>query len=253
MPNKFKNIFLVCVDHGDDLNYVLARNPSLKKARQAADEAKNRWPGKQIYISVEKQFEPGIESGQGSSAGHYRGACVCGKGEGACVSNLSCKCNAIAICKQMKVELDPFPMGFGSFTTSQETSPDMESAELNVVSVRRGIVEVSIPDWDPEETIGLSPNEIPQEIMNFLEPGAVLEAEVNLEAANADQIVIENLRLVYEDDDDEDDEDYEDDNDDNHYLSTNTSYYNTPLSSPFDKPSLPGDENSSEENSLNEE
>jgi hypothetical protein len=204
MANKFKNIFLVCLDFGDDLNHVVARNPSLKKARFSAEEAKKRWPDNEVYITVEKVLEQNLDdeemlpSPSGNSNNSQK--CICGREKGGCVSNLSCKCSAIAKCKQMNIHLDPF------------TTPDkqeLEPTELQIVNIRRGIIEIVIPDWDPEETIGLSPNEIPKDIMPYLEKGVVLEADINLEAGSAEDITIQNLRLVYEDDEEDEDDNEE--------------------------------------------
>ena len=255
MANKFKNIFLVCLDYGDDLNHVVARNPSLKKARSAATEAKSRWPDIEVYITVEKILEKNSLDEEFSAPGAYAPTsfnsvkCICGKEEGGCVSNLSCKCPAIAKCKQMKIQLDPF-------TETNNHKQELEPAEINIISIKRGIIEVVIPDWDPEETIGLSPNEVPREIMQQLEPGVVLEADVNLAANSSEDLTLQNLRLVYESDEEEE-EDYDDEEEEDYdygeeeaeqlpfynYLGTDlTSRTNPKLEEDEDYPELPGED-----------
>jgi len=201
MNNEFKNVFLVCLDYGDDLNHVVSRTPSLKKARHAANLAKERWPDKGVYITVEKLLDQNLLEGPQTpptSPGPSGTICICGANEGGCLSNLSCRCPAIASCKQVPLNMGPYAYG-----EQTQQMGELDPAEINIVSIRRGIIEVVIPDWNPEETIGLSPDEIPRDILPQLEPGVILEADINLEAESSEDLSLQNIRLVYEDEEEE--------------------------------------------------
>ena len=119
--NGFKCIYLVCIDYKNDINHVIGRNPSLKKARKIASDARTKWPDKDIYISVEKILENpmitdsvrdmGLEysypksvavATSAASVSRNPGAiCICGKQTGECVGELDCRCNALAKCKNI--------------------------------------------------------------------------------------------------------------------------------------------------------
>ena len=168
-------------------------------------------------MNVEKLFDDSSVDESKAPREQITSKCKCGRDEGDCISNLSCKCPAIAKCKQMKV-YDPFIT-----ISTQKVESGLETTEINVINIRRGIIEVIIPDWDPDETIGLSPNEIPKDVMDELEPGVVLEADVNLNAKSAEDLILDNLRLVYEDEEDGDEE--KDD-----HTAGYTPYYSSSLS-----------------------
>jgi hypothetical protein len=201
MDKNFKSIYLVCLDQQNDMNYVLARNPSLKKARRAAEKAKTQFPEDEVYITVEKVLKEnpvmsysGLGLGPNYTANLGSNKCVCGHKKGGCVSNLSCRCSAISLCKQMDTEESPFLM-LGS-----SSDDDLEEVEINIVRVSRNLVEVLIPDW-ADNSIGLSANDFPRDVLTNLEPGVVLTARINIDAESENDLVLKDIKLAYEDED----------------------------------------------------
>ena len=123
--NSFKCIYLVCVDHSNDINHVIGRNPSLKKARRIASDARSKWPEREIYISVEKilkspfvqnstptqMYTKPVEEATTAAKNPVESdeVCICGARKGYCVGNLNCRCNALAKCKNIDLTKDnPF-------------------------------------------------------------------------------------------------------------------------------------------------
>ena len=240
MDKKFKSIYLVCIDHHNDTNYVLARNPSLRKAREAAQQAKEDFPDKDIYITMEKVLKQNEDNKLGKlyySANPGSNKCLCGRRKGGCVSDLSCRCSAISLCKQMDAEEDPY------LAISNSQDDDLEEVEINVIRVSRNLVEVLIPDW-ADNSIGLSAGDFPRDVLKQLEPGVVLTAMINIDAESEDDLVLKNIQLAYEDEvedaapsytvsnpyelEDDDDEDYDeledDDDEDNYEIEDSGSY-----------------------------
>lgn len=197
MLEKFRSVYLVCVDMGDDINHVLARNSSLKKARKIAEIAEKKYDSP-IYITMEKITTSNLIK-EDSDYSKSISRCICGSNQGGCVGNLNCKCNALAKCKN--VTRDPYRS-----LVNQSFSPkkELSSATIKVIDVRRGIVEVVIPEWNEDESFGLSSEEIPAEIRSMLEPGLMLSGDVNLDAGSVEELIIENLREFLDDDKDED-------------------------------------------------
>ena len=215
MEKNFKSIYLVCLDQQNDMNYVLARNPSLKKARHAAEKAKTRLPNDEVYITVEKVLKEnpstthsglGLGLGAGYTANLGSKKCVCGHKKGGCVSNLSCRCSAISLCKQMDTEESPFLM----LTSSSLDDDELEEVEINIVRVSRNLVEVLIPDW-ADNSIGLSANDFPREVLTSLEPGVVVTAKINIDADSENDLILKDIKLAYEEDELEHNEEFEDD------------------------------------------
>ena len=200
MDLEFKSVYLVCMERQEDVNYVLARSFSMRKADELGATAKSMWPDEKIYISIEKVAVSDplghlqLETSSPSIKKNSTDVCICGKNPGGCIGSLSCKCSAIASCKRVT---DENPLDFENF--NYQKNPVLETAYVDVVSVKRGIFEVVIPEWDPEEVIGLSPNEIPTDLRKKLkaypEGGIRLLAEVNLEANKVADLVFENLRI----------------------------------------------------------
>jgi len=199
---KFKTLYIVCIDLQDDINYVVARNPSLRKARKIAKKVENEWPEHEVYISLEKipVLNPlgqnnlaniGLEYEYSKSS--YKNPldrCICGAGYGECVGNLSCKCNPVAKCKN--VTTNPYD-SLSNFAFNSKQA--LTEVDINVLDVRRGVVEVVIPKWDPDESFGVSPNEIPIQIRENIESGITLVGNVNLTAESIEDLVIDDLRI----------------------------------------------------------
>ena len=99
---KWHFVFLVCEDHGDDINYVVARIPSSsepldedwKLAISEVERNKKQYPKSSFYITVEKVPVDRFES--------Y--GCLCEKGTGECVGDLGCQCSPLASCKRVDQE-----------------------------------------------------------------------------------------------------------------------------------------------------
>jgi hypothetical protein len=106
----------------------------------------------------------------------------------------------------MDTEESPFMM-LGGASSAEE----FEEVEINIVRVSRNLVEVLIPDW-ADNSIGLSANDFPRDVLTSLEPGVVLTARINIDAESENDLVLKDIKLVYEDDGYEDD-DYEDEDD----------------------------------------
>jgi hypothetical protein len=201
MEKNFSSVYLICLERGDDINYVVGRNSSLKKARQMAQTAKKRFPNDSVYITIEKSVAEDFEDEEFLTS-KRTSKCSCGYGAGECVSRLSCPCNAIAICRQMNMDNDPYQL---IINNAASENLDAE-VELQIISIKRGMVEVLIPDWRPNETVILTPEEIPSHIMKDLEPGVVLSADINLDSPSVDGLVIRNLDLAYEEEDEPEEE-----------------------------------------------
>lgn len=195
MNLEFKSVFLICIDYGDDTNYVLAKSFSMRKAEYLVDVAKNYFKNNSIYITIEKlainsPLKDVQEKDLSERVKNPTNICICGKNPGGCIGSLSCKCNAIANCKRVT---DENPLDFENY--SYQKKPELESTSVEVVNLKRGIVEVIIPEWDPEEIIGLSPNEIGGDLRKSLSPGLRLIADVNLDASKVSDLILENLRI----------------------------------------------------------
>ena len=118
MDLEFKSNYLVCMERQEDVNFVVARSYSMKKAEELAAVAKKHWPEEEIYISIEKvavndplkhlQLET-----TNSTKGVRNQVCICGKNIGGCIGSLSCKCSAIASCKQVT---EDNPLDFENYT-----------------------------------------------------------------------------------------------------------------------------------------
>jgi len=208
MELEFKSVFLVCLDMQDDINHVLARSYSMKKADELANIAKQYW--KNIYITVEKMAVnnplKNLQLEETITVKKSTDVCICGKNPGGCIGSLSCKCSAISSCKRVTSEN---PLDFENYSFQQK--PTLETAIVDVISIKRGIVEVNIPEWDPDEIIGLSLNEIPTNIRKELVAGIQLMADINLNASKTSDLIFENLRIyeepaVYDDFDDLDED-----------------------------------------------
>lgn len=211
MNLEFKSVFLICIDQGDDVNYVLARSHSMKRAEDLADFAKNYFNNRSIYITVEKiAINSPLKDLQNKEfipekVKNPTDICICGKNPGGCIGSLSCKCNAIANCKRVTEEN---PLDFENF--SYQKKPNLESTLVEVVNLKRGIVEVVISEWDPEEIIGLSPNEISNDLRKQLVSGLRLIADVNLDAQKVSELILENLRIDHRSSEAEEEIDEED-------------------------------------------
>jgi len=212
----FKCIYLICVDHNNDVNHVIGRNPSLKRARTLASNARTKWPDKDIYISVEKILEnpmisendslpelsqpyPMEEEDTTSDTEELRNPeaiCICGKLSGECVGLLDCRCNALAKCKNLDFNRDnPFDTNPG-WGLSSELPKNMYRTLIRVEGFRRGIIDTVIPGWDPEQTVSISANELPSEALAKIKEGyKYFYAKVNLDAENVDDLVIEFLEM----------------------------------------------------------
>ena len=243
--DAFKCIYLVCIDHNNDINHVIARNPSLKKARNIASQARAKWPEKDIYISIEKTLQnpfEGESSASDSPATYQEGGfqtslsardlsskseiCICGKRPGDCVGNLSCRCNALAKCKNLDFsKQNPLEQAYSWGLTTQPPEK-LHRTLISVEGLRRGILSIRIPGWDPHQTISISANELPSEALNEIRQGSEhFLAKVNLGAENVDDLIIEFVEIVQsnpeieeeideilgDDSDDSDEYEYEDD------------------------------------------
>jgi hypothetical protein len=102
----------------------------------------------------------------------------------------------------MNMDNDPYQL---IINNAASENLDAE-VELQIISIKRGMVEVLIPDWRPNETVILTPEEIPSHIMKDLEPGVVLSADINLDSPSVDGLVIRNLDLAYEEEDEPEEE-----------------------------------------------
>lgn len=98
MRPHFETNYLVCVDHGDDINYVLYRTTDIDDARTAAKNLRTQWPGQEIYLTVEKV----AISGKAKKIAEKNPVeCKCGYGPGRCVGFLSCTCGNLDVCKRV--------------------------------------------------------------------------------------------------------------------------------------------------------
>jgi len=224
MNKKFKSIYLVCIEHQNDMNYVVARNPSLKKARLAVKEAKKQFPNEEIYITVEKILKenPSIIQSLGLgptyTANLGSSKCVCGYKKGGCVSNLGCSCSAISLCKQMDADESPYLM-----LSSAPQIDELEEVEIDIVRISRNLVEVLIPDW-ADNSIGLSINEFPRDVLRELAPGVVITAMINIDAESENDLILRDIKIAYEneenyDEDRPDDQELDDGGDDYEFES----------------------------------
>lgn len=219
MDKKFKSIYLVCIEHKNDMNYVVARNPSLKKARLAVKQAKEQFPNEEIYITVEKILKenPNVTQslGLGSTYAANLGSnkCVCGYKKGGCVSKLGCRCSAISLCKQLDAEESSYFM-----LGSDPQLDELEEVEINIIRISRNLVEVLIPDW-ADNSIGLSINEFPRDVLRELEEGLVITAMINIDAESGNDLILRDIKIAYEDEeiDEEDGGDYELGEEDEYY------------------------------------
>jgi len=250
--NFFKSIYLVCVEHGDDINYVIGRDESLKEARSIASSARTKWPEREIYITIEKIMDepqlfeaiPNSEAipsseerpqayfkpesatspaAKNPSAG--REICICGAERGECIGDLSCRCNSLAKCKNPNFESgNPYGsnVGWGLSKNPQE----MHRTLVRVQDLKRGVLEAIIPGWDPHQVIYLNLNELPSEAVSKIKEGyKYFYAKVNLSADDADNLIIDYLgigpkpktgkpiTIEDEEEDEEEDDDYEDSDD----------------------------------------
>jgi len=106
---RWQCVFLVCEDHGDDINHVIARVPSgsdpvdedWELANSEVERNKERYPQSSFYITMEKVPIGGAASWE----------CSCEKGIGECVGDLSCQCSPVASCKRVDQE-DHNPMEY---------------------------------------------------------------------------------------------------------------------------------------------
>jgi len=198
MDIEFKSNYLVCIERKEDVNYVVARSYSMKKAEELATVAKSYWPNEEIYISIEKvAVNDPLQHLQLESSNNLKRnqnqICICGKNIGGCIGNLSCKCSAIASCKQVTEEN---PLDYENY--GYQKAPTLETAFVDVISLKRGILEVIIPEWDPDEAIALQQNEVPTTLKKVIQPGIRLLAEINLDANKVADLIFENLRLYEE-------------------------------------------------------
>lgn len=182
--DQFDCYYLVCLDYGDDINYVVARNPDLSIAESIAKDARGKWPGKEVYITVEKV--PRI-----NPLSLDEKTCVCGKASGECIGQLSCRCNALSLCKRIEDEVDPMDYekhhGF--------RKPLLTNVAIYVVDIQR-VINVQIPEWDDEKVFGLPPNEFDEYTLAQLRPGTRLHAKVNLSANDVNDLIIEDIILA---------------------------------------------------------
>ena len=99
---RWQCVFLVCEDHGDDINYVIARIPSGSEpldedwqlANSEVEKGREKFPNSSFYITMEKVPVSSEQSWD----------CFCGKGIGVCVGDLSCKCSPVSTCKRVDQE-----------------------------------------------------------------------------------------------------------------------------------------------------
>ena len=192
--NQFKRFYLVCLDHGDDINYVVARNPSLGEAETAAEEARKNWPGKDVYITVEKiPVNNPLNMGLNYSYTKPNPAsvCLCGRQSGECVGNLHCKCNPLANCKRVD-QHEINPMDYESQYLRK--NPKLSPATMEIISVKR-VIEVKIPEWS-DEIFGLPPSDLSPDVRQEIKPGSILQISVNLDASQAEDLIIQNPKLL---------------------------------------------------------
>lgn len=240
MSEKFKCFYLVCLDHGDDINYVVARNPSLKEARGIAEKAKKEWPSQKVYITLEKVpaknpfgqvtdslRDLDLDYSYTKKKNPVNDRCICGGEYGACVGELSCRCNPLAKCKRVdKVTEKPLP--FQEDTVApRRRKPKLSKATLQIEKVYRGVTEVKIPEWAPDEIFGITYEEIPNYLHASLKPGVTFEVLASLDIQNPDDMVIEFVQtnpaeefdeeefddLDEDEEEEEDDEDFDDEED----------------------------------------
>jgi len=102
MHHRFKTVYLVCVDHDNDINYVIARDASLKKARAVVERARMQYPDNEIYITPEKIPVYAV------AANPDEDLCGCGAKPGRCIGNLSCPCDGLDLCKNTDTNRNPF-------------------------------------------------------------------------------------------------------------------------------------------------
>jgi len=185
--DQFECHYLVCLDYGDDINYVVARNPDLAVAESIANEARDKWPGKEVYITVEKipRINPLSEDVIGGKI------CICGKTSGSCIGQLSCRCNALAICKRIEDDVDPMDYekhhGF--------RKPMLTEVDIYVVDVKR-VINIRIPAWDDRTVFGLPPSDFDEYTLAQLRPGTRLRARVSLNADDVNDLLIEDIELA---------------------------------------------------------
>jgi hypothetical protein len=185
------------LDFGDDINYVIARNPSLMKARKISSKAKKDWPDKEVYITMEKVvIEPSDDADDGIAINASLELCICGGTYGECVGNLSCKCNALAKCKN--VTRNPLD-ALSNFSYPHTPKNTLTPTLIKVVDIRRGVVEVTIPEWNErwgqDESFGIAPSDLPPAISRQLRPGIDLVGEVNLNIQDLGKLVIEDIKI----------------------------------------------------------
>lgn len=222
MSEKFKSFYLVCLDHGDDINYVVARNPSLKEARSIASDAKKKWPEQKVYITLEKvpvenpfgQIDSlDLEYSYTKKKNPVNDRCVCGSEYGECVGELSCRCNPLAKCKRVdKVTEKPLPFQEDTIAPRRK-KPKLTPATLEVVKVYRGVAEVKIPEWAPDEIFGITYEEIPGNLHSKLKEGNSFQVLASLQVEDPDEMVIEFMQTNPDEDEEDEFEDLDEEED----------------------------------------
>lgn len=191
----FERNYLICLDYGDDINYVVGRHSELEMAKSLADKARRQWPGRDVYITVEKvpRGAPLVQDNLSELGLDFEYSqnptCTCGKTSGACIGQLSCRCNALALCKRVEEEINPMDYekhhGF--------KKPPLQETDIEVISIRR-VVQVRIPAWD-DGPFGLPLSDFEPYIRTQLREGMHLRARVNLDAERVEDLIIEDIRI----------------------------------------------------------
>lgn len=95
MSAQFDTYYLICIDHGDDINYVLHRTMDLVEARTEVKRFQKANPKHDIYLTMEKV------ASKKAVAAKNPVECNCGYGVGQCIGFLSCRCEQLASCKRV--------------------------------------------------------------------------------------------------------------------------------------------------------
>lgn len=181
--SNYRETYLICLDKGDDVNFVVARTTCPDQAQELAQQANRHWI-EDVYITVERAP---LKNPLEQKTRKPKDSCICGESYGRCIGDLSCKCGPLATCKRSdKSDIDYTD----SWCQEKRALPALEDATLVVVSAKRGLVEVRIPEWRAEENFGLSPDEVPTELRDNIYSGSKLDIKTNLDAEEAEDLII---------------------------------------------------------------
>jgi len=146
MSAQFETHYLVCIDQGDDINYVLHRTTDITEAREEVKIYQKSNPGQTIYLTMEKV------ASKKSIAAKNPTKCGCGYGVGQCIGFLSCKCEQLSMCKKVdrnnplgQIDIDL------EFTYRNPFGPQQRSTEEVTEDDEDEEIEEGEDDQDEEE------------------------------------------------------------------------------------------------------